>query len=65
MLTDTGASEVIGFEAIKIIVGNLLNMCSQVITFISGNPLMMIMFSGSLIGVACYVVSKVKKTSKV
>lgn len=62
MLADAGGA--VGAVATNTIVASLLELSTNVITFITDNPLMMIMFSGSLVGVACYVVRKVKKTSK-
>lgn len=45
-------------------VAGLLEMSSSIIDFIVGNPLLLLMFSGSLVGAACYVVRTVKKTAK-
>lgn len=45
-------------------VTNLLGLGTQVLEFITGNELLLVLFSGSLVGVACYVVRKVKKTAK-
>lgn len=60
MLTDTGATEV----ATNTIVANLLTIGTSVLDFIQDNAMLSIMFAGSLIGVACYVVRKVKGTAK-
>ena len=43
---------------------NLLNLGGQIMDFIVGNPLMLTLFSGSLVGVACYVLKKVKRTAR-
>lgn len=51
-------------ESITTAVTNLLGLGTQVLTFITGNDLLMTLFSGSLVGVACYVIRKVKKTAK-
>lgn len=45
-------------------VAGLLKMATNVIDFIIGNPILLVLFSGSLVGIACYVVQKVKKTAK-
>ena len=45
-------------------VTTLLSLGTQVLEFISGNSYLGILFSGSLVGVACYVVAKVKRTAK-
>lgn len=60
MLTETGATEV----ATNTIVANLLELGTSVLEFINDNSMLSIMFAGSLVGVACYVVRKVKKTAK-
>lgn len=46
------------------LVDGLFDLATLVINFITSNTLMFVMFAGSLVGVACYVVRKVKKTSK-
>lgn len=51
-------------ESITSAVTNLLGLGTQVLEFITGNDLLMVLFSGSLVGVACYVVRKVKRTAK-
>lgn len=51
-------------ESITTAVTNLLSLGTQVIDFITGNDLLLVLFSGSLVGVACYVVRKVKHTAK-
>lgn len=51
-------------ESITASVTSLLGLGTQVINFITDNDLLMVLFSGSLVGVACYVVRKVKKTAK-
>ncbi len=51
-------------ESITTSVTNLLGLGTQVLDFITANDLLMVLFSGSLVGVACYVVRKVKRTAK-
>lgn len=46
------------------LVAGLLEISTNVLDFILANPLMTIMFASSLVGVACYVLRKVKKTAK-
>lgn len=51
-------------ESITASVTSLLGLGTQVLEFITGNDLLCVLFSGSVVGVACYVVRKVKKTAK-
>ena len=67
LLTETGADisgEVSGV-ALDVVFNGLLDLSSGVLEFITDNPLMFTMFAGSLVGVACYVLRKIKHTSKV
>lgn len=61
-LSETG--DAVGGLSLEIIVRGLLNLSTSVLDFIMDNPLMSVMFAGSLVGVACYVLRKVKKTAK-
>lgn len=45
-------------------VSSILDIGSQVMTFIAGNSLLMTLFCGSLVGLGCYVVRKVKGVAK-
>jgi len=45
-------------------VETLLGLGTTVLDFIMGNAMLSTLFCGSLVGVACYVISKVKRTAK-
>ncbi len=45
-------------------VEQLLEVGSQVMTFIFDNKLLAVLFMSAVVGVGCYVISKVKKTAK-
>jgi hypothetical protein len=45
-------------------VTSILGVGSQVMNFITGDNLLMTLFCGSLVGLGCYVISKVKKVAK-
>lgn len=62
MLTDVGDGT--GGIAVQSMVSGLLDMSTSVLDFITANPLMLTMFASSLVGVACYVLKKAKKTAK-
>lgn len=62
MLTDVG--EAVGGATVDTLVAGLLEISTNVLGFITDNSMLMIMFSGSLVGVTCYVLRKVKKTAK-
>ena len=51
-------------ESVTTAVTNLLGLGTQVLNFITGNEMLLVLFSGSLVGTACYVLRKVKKTAK-
>ena len=51
-------------ESVTTAVTNLLGLGTQVLNFITGNEMLLVLFSGSLVGVACYVLRKVKRTAK-
>lgn len=57
---------IVAFEAMTpaTAVGELLPLGTLVLNFILEQPLLATLFAGSLVGVACYVISKVKKTAK-
>lgn len=56
--------EVVESISLRSIVVGLLDLGKTVLDFIMTNSLISIMFAGSLVGVACYVISKVKRTAK-
>ena len=60
----SNVGDVTGGVAINTMVASLLDMSTNVLGFILSNPLLLIMFSGSVVGVASYVVRKVKRTAK-
>jgi hypothetical protein len=45
-------------------VTSILAIGTQVMNFIAGNSLLMTLFCGSLVGLGCYVVKKVKSVAK-
>jgi len=45
-------------------VNNLLSLGTQVMNFIMSNEYLLVLFCGSLVGVACYVLRKVKRTAR-
>jgi hypothetical protein len=45
-------------------VTSILGVGSQVMTFITGNSLLLTLFCGSLVGLGCYVIRKVKSVAK-
>lgn len=45
-------------------VTSILDIGTQVMNFIAGNSLLMTLFCGSLVGLGCYVVKKVKGVAK-
>lgn len=47
-----------------VIVNNLLSLATNVMNFIVTNEYLLILFCGSLVGVACYVLRKVKRTAR-
>lgn len=50
--------------AIDQAVEELLEVGSQVMDFIFSNSLLEVLFMSAVVGVGCYVISKVKKTAK-
>lgn len=42
----------------------ILDVGTQVMNFIIGNPLLLTLFCGSLVGLGCYVIRKVKGVAK-
>jgi hypothetical protein len=45
-------------------VTSILGVGSQVMTFITGDTLLLTLFCGSLVGLGCYVIRKVKGVAK-
>lgn len=43
---------------------NITTAGTSVMTFIAGNELLMTLFCGSIVGLACYFIRKVKHTAK-
>lgn len=58
----------IGQEVVEnVVVGtvnNLLSLATNVMNFIATNEYLLILFCSSLVGVACYVLRKVKRTAR-
>ena len=46
------------------VISVLLDMASKVIEFITADAVLSVLFVGSIISVVCYVISRVKETSK-
>lgn len=42
----------------------ILDVGTQVMNYIIGNPLLLTLFCGSLVGLGCYVIRKVKGVAK-
>lgn len=45
-------------------VQSVLSVGTQIMNFIIDNPLLLTMFCGSLVGLGCYVISKVKGVAR-
>lgn len=45
-------------------VSSILNIGTQVMDFITGNSMLLTLFCGSLVGLGCYVIRKVKGVAK-
>lgn len=48
----------------NVIVSTILLIAKAVLNFIAANTLLMILFSGSLVGVGCYAIKKIKSVSR-
>lgn len=51
-------------DFVTLSVQSVLTVGTQIIDFIIDNPLLLMMFCGSLVGLGCYVISKVKGVAR-
>jgi hypothetical protein len=59
-LAETTSAEISVTDSVT----SILGVGTQVMNFISGNTLLMTLFCGSLVGLGCYVIRKVKSVAK-